>query len=121
MLNAPESGLLACSASENRLVANGEKWLPFTPANMTATCSLSKTLNERINQPENTAKDKSFYVVDAAAANSIYTRVDNIISAVYNKDVSYAPQYKEDLNKLIQNLKGQGRHYRHFGAAKAAA
>ncbi len=111
-----------CSASENRLVANGEKVASVYAGEYDSDLQLKlKTLNERINQLENTAKDKSFYVVDAAAENSIYTRVDNIISAVYNKDVSYAPQYKEDLNKLIQNLKGQGRHYRHFGAAKAAA
>ncbi len=109
VLNAPESGLLVCSASENRLVANGEKVASVYAGEYDSDLQLKlKTLNERINQLENTAKDKSFYVVDAAAAeNSIYTRVDNIISAVYNKDVSYAPQYKEDLNKLIQNLKGQ--------------
>jgi len=109
VINSPESGILNCHVAENSRVPRYTRVASVYVGDYSEDIQIKlRNINEKINQLETSNKDKSFYVSDAASTeNTIYTRVDNILSAVYRNDMTHAAQYKDDLNKLIKNMHGE--------------
>ncbi len=109
IINSPESGILNCHVAENARVPRYTKIASVYVGEYSEDMQIKlRNINEKINQLETSAKDKSFYVTDTASTEkTIHTRVDSILSSVYKNDMSHAAQYKDDLNKLIKNLNGE--------------
>ncbi len=108
VINAPEDGVLNCYVAENSRVPRYHRVASVYAGDFPEELQVKlKNINDKILQLETGTKEKNFYVSDAASTeNTIYTRIDNIISSVYKNNMSNAPSYKDDLNKLVKNLNG---------------
>lgn len=109
VINAPESGVLNCFLAENSRVPRYFRVASVYSGDFPEDLQVKlKNINDKILQLETGKKEKNFYVTDAASTeNTIYLRVDSILSSVQKNNMSNALQYKDDLNKLVKNLNGQ--------------
>ncbi|MBQ7075268.1 MAG: hypothetical protein IJM94_00550, partial [Clostridia bacterium] len=106
---APETGVLNCLVDENERVARYSHIATVFVGDFPEELQVKlRNVNEKISKLENNFNDRSVYVSDVAATeNAIYSRINNVIDAVYNNDLSDSLQYKDDLNKIIGNINGE--------------
>ncbi len=109
LVAAPETGILNCLVDENERVARYSHIATVFVGNFPEELQVKlRNINEKISKLEHNFNDRSVYVSDVAATeNAIYSRINNVIDAVYNNDLSDSVQYKDDLNKIIGNINGE--------------
>ena len=110
VVNAPDTGVITFRYDEGKRVAKGSQIAAiYTGEVKDSVKNELSSLHDRINELEGSSAEKKLLAGDSVVGTAqVVNDVDAIAKAVYKRDVSDVPQYKDDITRLIRNTEGNG-------------
>lgn len=108
VVNAPDTGVITFRFDEGKRVARGSQIAAIYTGDVSDSVKNElSSLHDRINELEGSSAEKKLLAGDSVVGTAqVVNDVDAISKAVYKRDVSDIPQYKDDITRLIRNVDG---------------